>query len=101
MDEPMYNPNSGYWRGPVWVISNYLLMHGLMNYGYKKEAVELAQKTVNLLVEDFHASGGMNENYNPETGKAAAGGNFLSWNILAEHMLEEARTGKDPASEGL
>ena len=25
----LYNPKSGYWRGPVWVISNYLVMHGL------------------------------------------------------------------------
>lgn len=30
-DEPLYDPHHGYWRGPVWVISSYLLMHGLMN----------------------------------------------------------------------
>ncbi len=28
-----YAPKDGYWRGPVWVISNYLVMRGLLNYG--------------------------------------------------------------------
>ncbi len=97
-DEPLYNPRSGYWRGPVWVISNYLMMHGLLNYGYKSEARELASKTVRLLVDDLKSHGGMNECYNPETGEPAAGGKFLSWNLLAEHMVEEAETGKNPAA---
>jgi putative isomerase len=94
--EPLYNPASGYWRGPVWIISNYLMMHGLMNYGFESQARELAQKTVALLAKDFHASGGMNECYNPETGAPAAGSKFLSWNLLAEHMVEEAEQGTDP-----
>jgi neutral trehalase len=96
--EPLYNPSSGYWRGPIWVISNYLMMHGLMNYGYKAQAQELARKTVTLLVNDFHASGGMNECYDPDKGIPAAGGKFLSWNLLAEHMVEEAETGSDPTA---
>ena len=97
-DEPLYNPKSGYWRGPIWVISNYLLMHGLMNYGHGKEAQEVAEKTVRLLVRDYHASGGMNECYNPDTGEPTAGGHFLSWNLLAEHMIEEAEKGTDPTA---
>jgi neutral trehalase len=97
-DEPLYNPKSGYWRGPVWVISNYLMMHGLLNYGYKPQAAELAQKTRRLLVADFQRSGEMNENYDPETGEPAANGRFVSWNLLAEHMEAEAGSGEDPAA---
>ncbi len=96
--EPLYNPRSGYWRGPIWVISNYLLMHGLMNYGYKKEARELGEKTVSLLVRDLRVTGGMNECYNPDTGQPTAGGHFLSWDLLGEHMIQEARTGSDPTA---
>ncbi|MDD2772864.1 MAG: trehalase family glycosidase [Elusimicrobiales bacterium] len=96
--EPFYNSKSGYWRGPVWIISDYLMMHGLLNYGYKKEALELANKTVSLLTADLRVTGGMNENYNPETGAPLAGGHFLSWNLLAEHMIEEAEKGTDPAA---
>lgn len=98
MTEPLYNARSGYWRGPVWVLSNYLLMHGLENYGFKKEAIRLADETVKLLVRDLHATSGMNENYNPETGASDAAGHFVSWDLLAEHMLDEARTGADPAA---
>jgi neutral trehalase len=97
-DEPLYDPKAGYWRGPVWVISNYLVMHGLMNYGYQAEARELAARTVNLLVRDIKLSGGMNENYDPDSGQPAAGGHFLSWNLLAEHMVEEAGSGADPTA---
>lgn len=96
--EPLYNPKSGYWRGPVWVISNYLIMHGLMNYGYSQQARDLAQKTVALLVDDYHRSGGMNECYDPDNGAPTAGGHFLSWNLLAEHMAAEAEKGTDPTA---
>lgn len=97
-DEPLYNPSSGYWRGPIWVIANYLLMHGLMNYGYRKEAVKLAEETTRLLADDLQKTGGMNECYNPETGVPTAGGHFLSWDLLGEHMLQEAEQGLDPTA---
>lgn len=97
-DEPLYNPRSGYWRGPVWVISNYLLMHGLMNYGFGAQAKSLAQKTVSLLILDLKKSGGMNENYDPDNGAPRSAGHFVSWNLLAEHMVQEASTGKDPTA---
>jgi len=97
-DESLYDARAGYWRGPVWVISNYLVMHGLMNYGYQAEAAQLAARTVSLLSADIKSSGGMNENYDPDNGHPAAGGHFLSWNLLAEHMMEEAGAGTDPTA---
>jgi hypothetical protein len=97
-DEPLYDPKSGYWRGPVWVISNYLLNARLDEYGHKEEAQEVADKTVRVLVRDYHTSGGMNECYNPETGEPIASGHFLSWNLLAAHMSEEAEKGTDPTA---
>jgi putative isomerase len=96
--EKLYDPVAGYWRGPVWVVSNYLMMHGLLNYGRNTEAVELAERTERLLVADFLKTGGMNENYNPETGGPDASGHFVSWNLLAEHMIEEASSGLDPTA---
>jgi len=97
-DEPLYDGAHGYWRGPVWVVSSYLIMHGLLNYGYPNEARAIAKETVSLLVNDFRATGGMNECYSPETGKPTAGDHFVSWNLLAEHMVEESETGADPAA---
>jgi putative isomerase len=96
--EQRYDPSGGYWRGPVWVLSNYLMMHGLLNYGRNSAAMELAEKTERLVVDDFRKTGGMNENYNPETGAPDASGHFVSWNLLAEHMTEEAGSGSDPTA---
>jgi hypothetical protein len=94
--ERAYNPKSGYWRGPTWVISSYFLTHGLVKYGYPERAIEEATRVTRLLVDDLDATGGMNENYNPDTGAPAANTNFLSWNLLAEHWLEELRARRDP-----
>ena len=96
--EPLYDADKGYWRGPVWVISNYLVMHGLLNYGFDEQAQTLAHATVALLVRDLKATGGMNENYNPDTGVPAAAGKFVSWNLLAKHMEEEAQAKSDPTA---
>ena len=97
-NQKLYDPVHGYWRGPVWILPNYLLMHGLMNYGYHTQAVELAERTQKLLVRDLKTTGGMNECYNPDTGKPEAGGHFVSWDMLGEHMVWEAKTGFDPTA---
>jgi neutral trehalase len=96
--EPLFDPHHGYWRGPVWVVSNYLIMHGLMNYGYDKQAEELAQTTEELLARDLEKTGGMNECYNPDDGMPVAGGHFVSWDLLGEHMIEEVKNHLDPTS---
>jgi hypothetical protein len=97
-DEAFYDPNDGYWQGPIWLVSNYLVMHGLMNYGFQTEAQTLAEESVNLLVADIKKSGGMNECYNPESGAPTAGGDFVSWDLLGEDILDEALSGNDPTS---
>jgi neutral trehalase len=97
-DEPLYDGAHGYWRGPVWVVSSYMIMHGLMKYGYPNEAQAIAKDTVSLLVNDFRTTGGMNECYSPETGQPAGNGHFVSWDLLAEHMVEESEKGADPAA---
>ena len=33
------------WKGNTWIPTNYMICHGLMDYGYKKLAKEIAQKT--------------------------------------------------------
>ncbi len=97
-DEPLYDPARGYWRGPVWVISSYLMMHGMMNYGYLDQARKLGGETEDLLRRDLVQTGGMNECYNPDDGGPLAGGHFVSWDLLGEHMVEEAEKGLDPTA---
>jgi hypothetical protein len=86
------------WQGPVWVVANWVAMHGLLRYGYRAEARSLAATITGLLERDVEATGGMHENYDAETGAGLWAPDFGSWNMLAARMAEEAESGRDPAS---
>lgn len=62
-----------YWQGPTWINTNWLIIKGLENYGYDKEAAALRQKTLDLV-----AKNGMNEYFNPINGRPEGAPNF-SW----------------------
>jgi alpha,alpha-trehalase len=91
----MIKPHSN-WQGPVWPIANYIGMHALLNYGFQKQAQELAKKIVHLCLRDIERTGGMHENYHADTGEPLAAPNFVSWNLLVAGMMEQARTKTNP-----
>jgi putative isomerase len=101
MDEKMFNVeatnNPSNWLGPIWIIVNYVVFRGLMNYGYKDEAESLAQKTLALLGGDLERTGTIHEYYDPHSGAAVMNGGFINWNILALNMADELR-GSSPMS---
>lgn len=79
--------NPSCWLGPIWGISNYLTFAGLVDYGFQKEARELAEKTVKLLGEDVRANGVMSEYYHPDTGAPINNPGFQNWNLLSLNMM--------------
>jgi hypothetical protein len=62
-----------YWRGPVWLNINWLLMHGLEDYGYREHADRLRKSIVELCREE-----GFHEYFNPITGEGH-GSDLFSW----------------------
>ena len=78
------NPSS--WQGPVWINVNYLVFRGLINYGYNKEAKELAEKTILLLGRDFERFGALHEYYLPDNGEPVLNKGFQNWNFLVLNM---------------
>ncbi|MFA6410094.1 MAG: trehalase family glycosidase [Candidatus Buchananbacteria bacterium] len=84
------------WQGPVWPLVNYFAMHALLNYGFKKEANQLAAKVTRIVLADLKKTGGMHENYHAETGKPLAAPNFVSWNLLVAQMNDQAKSGFNP-----
>jgi neutral trehalase len=64
---------SRYWRGPVWVNINWLLMRGLERYGFEKEA-ECLRSTIVELVR----RAGFFEYFDPLTGEGHGSDSF-SW----------------------
>lgn len=96
-ESPLYHPIHGYWRGPIWVVTDYMVMHGLMNYGCYSQARLLARETVTTLLRDIKKTGGMHETYNPNTGAGQNEGLFKSWDLLGAFMIQEAYTQQNAA----
>lgn len=62
-DESAFDPLR-YWRGPAWVIINWLMIKALGRYGYNKEAKEIKEKTLYLVLKN-----GFREYFNPLNGQ--------------------------------
>jgi len=82
-----YSCNPSCWLGPVWGISNYMVFLGLARYGYKREARELAEKTINLFSQDIEKCGELHEYYDPGTGEGISNPGFQNWNFLVLNMI--------------
>ena len=89
--EKMYNMqatnNPSNWQGPIWGVSNYMVFRGLVDYGFSKEARQLAEKTIALFGEDLKKEGALHEYYNPETGAPIMNKGFQNWNYLVLNMI--------------
>ena len=62
-----------YWRGPIWLVCNYMLIDGLRRFG----ADDLADRIRRDSLELINANG-FSEYYDPQSGAALGGGRF-SW----------------------
>ncbi|SDL35561.1 Glycosyl hydrolase family 63 C-terminal domain-containing protein [Pedobacter sp. ok626] len=85
------NPSN--WLGPVWGISNYLVYKGLVKYGFRSEATELANKTIQLFGKDIQKHGALHEYYEPDSGEPILNKGFQNWNYLVLNIMaqEEGR----------
>ncbi len=92
-DERMFNlsatNNPSNWLGPIWLVANYAVFRGLMNYGYTEQARRIAEGSLTLLAEDLRRNGCLHEYYNPLNGQPVMNGGFINWNILALTMCQE------------
>ena len=70
-DDPNYNPNN-YWRGPVWVNINFIVITALRNYGYNEIANDMKAKTIDAITNSTNFM----EYYNSQTGKGVGAPNF-------------------------
>ena len=60
-----YEPD-GYWRGPIWAPTTYLIVDGLRRMGRTEDAKEIAQRFCNACVDEAH---GFYENFDALTGE--------------------------------
>ena len=52
-DEKMFDlsvtNNPSNWLGPIWLVANYVVFKGFLNYGFREEAEEMCRRTLLLL----------------------------------------------------
>lgn len=97
-----YRTDEDYWRGPIWMPINYLILDSLLHYGtgengkqLDKETLELANKTytelranlVNNVYKQWKATGFAHEQYDDRTGKAKGAKHFLGWTGLVTVIM--------------
>ena len=84
VSHPKFDPQNGYWRGPVWLDQLWFGVDGLHKYGYAKEASLLKNKVINNCEGLNKAGISIRENYHPLTGEGLNAEHF-SWS--AAHLI--------------
>ena len=78
---PKFNPEKGYWRGPVWMDQAYFALMGMKKYGYENEALQLTSK---IFSEIQYPS--LFENYHPISGTGLNSPHF-SWTAAHLYLM--------------
>jgi len=81
------------WRGNTWIPANYMIFHGLLKYGFDKEARELADKTYHLALDKNTVT---REYYDSESGGGYGMNPFWGWSSLAYVMPLDVQYQYDP-----
>ncbi|TPE44045.1 amylo-alpha-1,6-glucosidase [Pontibacter mangrovi] len=89
--DPYYNAK-GYWNGPVWVEWDYLIMRGLMDYGYKQEARELVDRVAAGMTEVLKKDHNLWEFYSPDEAWGGYHRTYIWAGIINRMMLDTYKT---------
>jgi hypothetical protein len=81
------------WQGTSWIPTDYMVMHGLLRYGFKDAARELASRTFKMALDENPTT---REFYDADTGKGNGMNPFWGWSSLAYVMPLEVELGYDP-----
>ena len=76
-----------YWRGPVWLIVNYMIADGLGNVGQTAVSERILSNSIRLIEES-----GFAEYYDPITAEPCGGGDFTWTAAMVIEILSSERT---------
>ena len=93
-DDIWYSPNVDYcckWNGPVWLLWDYMVFRGLINYGFDDLAIALADKM--LLAAGTQLSKNHNywESYSPDNAVLNCPPNYIWDAIIARLLIDKYR----------
>ncbi|MBF9235432.1 amylo-alpha-1,6-glucosidase [Microvirga alba] len=75
-----------YWRGPIWIIVNYLIADGLKRCGLDDAAAEVISDSLALIEKS-----GFAEYYDPQTGEGLGGGSFTWTAAMVAELVASRR----------
>ena len=103
LSDALYGTDENYWRGPVWVNMNYLILTRLLALSSspsspstkakanQKEAAklykQLRENLVNTIFESWKETGFAWEQYHPDTGRGQRTQHFTGWTSLVVKVL--------------
>ncbi len=93
-DDPWFSPYVDYcckWNGPVWLLWDYMVFRGLIDYGYESLAIELADKM--LLAAGTQLSKNHNywESFSPDNDVLNCPTNYIWDAIIARLLIDKYR----------
>jgi len=86
-----YYNAKGYWNGPVWVEWNYLIMRGLIDYGYRAEAKELVDRVANGMTGVLKKDHNLWEFYSPDEVWGGYHRTYIWAGIINRMMLDTSK----------
>jgi hypothetical protein len=81
--DPRFEPKR-YWRGPVWLVTNYMIADGLRREGEDNVADHIVRSSLELITQS-----GFAEYYDPVTGEPCGGGRFTWTAAMVIEFLEQ------------
>jgi len=86
-----YYNDKGYWNGPVWVQWNYLIMQGLLDYGYHEEARDLVDRVANGMIAVLRETHNLWEFYSPDQPWGGYHKTYIWAGIINRMMMDVRR----------
>ncbi|MFZ0390631.1 MAG: trehalase family glycosidase [Calditrichia bacterium] len=90
-DDPHYTPfvdGCCRWNGPIWLLWDYMVFDGLQNYGYEKEARQLAEKMMSCVKTQLAKNHHYWESYSPDFPFQESPSNYIWDSIMAKMLIE-------------
>jgi putative isomerase len=88
---PEFDPENGYWRGPVWLDQAYFALEGMKRYGYTDEYMLMKNKLLTHAEGLMEQGVPLRENYDSRDGSGLNAEHF-SW--TAAHLLLIVKEGE-------
>jgi len=90
-DDVWYSPYVDYcckWNGPVWLLWDYMVFRGLVDYGYEEAAVKLGNKMLLAVKEQLCRNHNFWESYSPDNLVLDCPSNYIWDAIMARLMID-------------